>query len=117
MKFFDWLSSEQKEALAEWFITYQQYVGTGKSLVGTVTDPLRLILLGGALVVPQFFLDNAVAAVLLVFLSYIVIPYYLGWWWDEKRYFRKTAVWGNKRNDMKEQLDRIEALLLEWGKD
>lgn len=115
MKIFDWLSHDQKEAMAEWFIEYQQYVGTGKGLFSTITEPLKIILYTGglatAITAPQFLLDNALYGIIGVLLLFIVFPYYAGWWWDKRRYFHRQAEWGNRRNDMKAQLDRIEERL------
>lgn len=116
MKFFDWLSSEQKDSLAEAFITHSNYISVGKSLFGWFTEPLKLIFIGGAFVYPEWVKENALLSGLGVFFIYILFPDAVGWWWDAKHYIRKQTVWGNKRNDMKEQLDRIEALLSESGK-
>lgn len=115
MKIFDWLSHDQKEAMAEWFIEYQQYVGTGKGLFSTVTEPAKwffgFIGLATSVVAPDYILNNTFTLGLVIFGFFIILPYFLGWWWDKRRYFHKQAEWGNRRNDMKAQLDRIEERL------
>lgn len=115
MRFFGWLSLKQKEDLIEWFITYQQYVSTGKSLFSTITEPAKYFFgflgIATAVVAPEFILENTLVLGVGVFAFFIFIPYYLGWWWDKRAYFRKQTVWNNRRNDMKEQLDRMESQL------
>lgn len=89
-----------KETFIDWFITFQQYVGTGKGLFSFITEPLKLIIVGGAFVFPEWVKENVLASIAGVLLLYLIIPYALGWWWDERRYYHRQAEWGNKRNPL-----------------